>query len=360
MVLPQISIDIMEAYTALKPLGLFVIGTTFYGVFVFHFYRFLARKDIFELDLSKHNQARRPALRKTITVVFYVFKSLLLFPLFVFFWFLVMAGLLFLMGRNQSIDNVMLAAMGVVAAIRICSYYNSVLSTDIAKILPFALLGIMLIDNSLLRLPQTTDGIREAALRWETMIYYLGAVVTLEFVLRIASGVWGLLRRMVARKAEPQVESTGSKDDVAGPDRPDVPVDLPAHDRRSELGPDVLRVPATGLTAVAQSAGPQLTADKRARARARLPAREPELDLSGLSPEMVEVLEHINMRSANRAGARAVPHTPGADRKPPQAEAESGGSPHRRPGQQRVEQPLRQQTGAEYPGPRIGSDRVPE
>ena len=152
MELPQITIDLMGAYTALRPLALFVVGITVYGVFVFHFYRFLARKDILDLNLSKHNEARHPFLRKTVAMVFYMFKSLL-FPLLVFFWFLVMAGLLFLMGKNQSIDNVMLAAMGVVAAIRICSYYNGALSTDIAKILPFALLGIVLIDNSLIRIP---------------------------------------------------------------------------------------------------------------------------------------------------------------------------------------------------------------
>ena len=124
MVLPEIYLDPWEAYDALRPLALFVVSVTLYGVFVFHFYRFLARKDIFQLDLGRHNEAGHPFFRKTVAVAFYLFKNLFLFPLFVSFWFLIMSGLLLLMGKNNSIDSVMIAAIGIVAAIRICAYYN--------------------------------------------------------------------------------------------------------------------------------------------------------------------------------------------------------------------------------------------
>ena len=198
MVIPQITIDLMEAYATLGPLALIIGAITVYGVFVFNFYRFLARKDIFTLNLQKHNQARRPALRKTITVIFYVFKCLMLYPIFVFFWFTVMAALLYLLSRNQSVEIVMLVAMGVVGAIRTCSYYKEALATDIAKILPFALLGITLIDSSIIRVIDSTEGVREAVLRWETAIYYLVAVVALE--LNIEDGHRNL--RIHQRQAE--------------------------------------------------------------------------------------------------------------------------------------------------------------
>ena len=197
MVLPQLTIDLAEALAILGPLALIIGGITVYGVFVFNFYRFLARKDIFTLDLQKHNQTRRPALRKTISVIFYTFKCLMLYPVFVFFWFFIMAALLYVLSRNQSVEVVMLIAMGVVGAIRVCSYYQEALATDISKILPFALLGIMLIDNSVLRLVESTESVREAALQWETVIsmaYYLAFVVSLEFLLRMTSGVFTYFR----------------------------------------------------------------------------------------------------------------------------------------------------------------------
>ena len=210
MIIPELNLNVTDAYSALRPLALFAAGVALYGILVFHFYRFLARKDILKLDLSRHNQSRRPLLRKIISVIFYVLESLMLFPILIFFWFLVMAGLLFLMNSDRSIEGILLAAMGVVAAIRVSSYYNATLATDVAKILPLALLGIMLIDSSLIGLSESTEGIREAAVQWETMIYYLIGVVVLEFALRMASAAWGLFRG-TGEAAGPLVEPPGSR-----------------------------------------------------------------------------------------------------------------------------------------------------
>lgn len=215
MVFPQLTFDLMHAYETLGPLALIIGAITVYGIFVFNFYRFLARKDIITLDLQKHNQAKRPALRKTISVIFYVFTCLMLYPVFVFFWFAVMAFLLYLLSRNQSIEVVMLVAMGVVGAIRISSYYKEALATDISKILPFALLGIMLIDNSLIKVVESTESVRQAALQWEivvSLIYYLAFVVSLELLLRMISGAFNVFRngrkaRREARERQPKPEA---------------------------------------------------------------------------------------------------------------------------------------------------------
>ena len=235
MVLPEIYLYPWEAYEALRPMALFVVSVALYGVFVFHFYRFLARKDIFQLNLGKHSESSHPFLRKTVALLFYLFKSMFLFPLFVAFWFLVLAGLLLLMGKNHAIDSVMLSAIGVVAAIRVCAYYNGALATDIAKILPFALLGIMLIDSTLVRIPQSTDTIQLAAMHLETMIYYLSGVVALEFVLRILSGIFGLLRRSDAREepAEEPASPASAKVEQARPG-----ASVPAYIRRPVYGPE--------------------------------------------------------------------------------------------------------------------------
>ena len=299
MALPQITLNFMDALTSLRPLGLFVLGISVYGVFVFHFYRFLARKDIFDLDLSRHNHAKRPALRKTISVVFYMFKSLLVFPLFVFFWFLVIASLLLVMGKNQSIENVMLAAMGVVAAIRICSYYNSALSMDIAKILPFALLGIMLIDNSLLRVPQSIDTIQQAAPQLETMIYYLGAVVLMEFVLSMATAAVEFVRG-VSGAEDSRRETAG----LNGAAAEQVPLDVPDFISPSEPADsqELPRVPVTGLEAKVQVSAPRFMTEPPTETRVRPRPSSKEPDWSQLSPELYEVLEYVDRRSRNGSG----------------------------------------------------------
>ncbi len=194
MVLPQLTFDLMDALDIIGPLALIIGGITLYGVFVFNFYRFVARRDIITLDLQRHNQATHPTTRKALSVVFYVIRFLVIYPVFVFFWFCVMAGLLYVLSRNQSVDTVMLVGMGVVGAIRVSSYYTEALSTDIAKILPFALLGTMIVDSSVTRIFESTEGVQDATLSWETAIYYLVAVVALEAVLRLVTGIIRLLR----------------------------------------------------------------------------------------------------------------------------------------------------------------------
>ena len=284
MALPQISIDLIEASNVLGPLALVIVSIAVYGIFVFHFYRFVARKDMFSLNLQKHNQAKRPFLRKTISVVFYTFKFLLLYPIFVFIWFAVIAGLLYLMSRNQSIDNVMLAAMGVVGAIRVCSYYNGALSTDISKILPFALLGIMLIDNSIIQIPNSTEGVREAALRLDTVIYYLVAVVALELVLRILSGIVGWIRGRGKESQESEEAQAEPQD----------------QDWRGEYAPELASESPVGAPLVqVRPAREQLfMGEERAESPLNPEARAPEPDVEPQSPEVQEVMEWVRKRAA--------------------------------------------------------------
>ena len=152
---------------------------------IFRFYRFLAAKDIFKLDLSKHNQSSFQLVRKTIGLVLYTVKYLIMFPVFAFFWFLVLVVLLSFMSKDQQIENVMLVSMAIVGSIRVAAYYNEDLSRDLAKILPFAMLGIMLIDSSILASVSTSIGnIREIGTKFELILYYLILIVAMEFVLR--------------------------------------------------------------------------------------------------------------------------------------------------------------------------------
>lgn len=195
MEIPQI--NLIEAYAILRPLALLIVALAVYSVFIFKFYRFLARRDIIVLDLEKHNRSRLRAIRKLVSFVFYVWKFLILFPVFTFFWYMVLTALLLIMAKDQEAADVMLISMVVVGGIRFAAYYNEALSTDIAKILPFAMLGIMIIDSSYLgefTREAAFGKLGEAATNWENVIYYLIAIVLLEFVLRITYRIIRLSR----------------------------------------------------------------------------------------------------------------------------------------------------------------------
>ena len=171
----------------LLPLTFTIAGITAYALFVFRFYRFLARRDMFAFDDSRH-----PILRTALSVIFYM----LLYPVCVFVWFAVIAALLYLLSSEQP-DTIMLTAMGVVGAVRVCSYLSEALATDIARIVPFGLLSFMLLDTSLaLRDLEDSVGYAESLVenftlvQIETLAYYLIAVIALEFALRLLSMAW--------------------------------------------------------------------------------------------------------------------------------------------------------------------------
>ena len=143
------------------------------------------------LSSEKYEQSKFQLLRVMLHLVFYVCKYLILFPIVAFAWFVILTVLLAFLGKNQSIETILLIAMAVLSAIRVTAYYNEDLSKDLAKILPFALLGVFLIDLSYFSIGSSVGVMQQALLQWESIVYYLGFIVTLEFFLRVTSPIVG-------------------------------------------------------------------------------------------------------------------------------------------------------------------------
>ena len=177
-------IDWLEMYGLLKPLVLFVIGMAVYSIFIFKFYRFLARKNIFELNLKEKYGAG-----KFFSVIWYAIEHLVVFPFFVFVWFAVVSFLLMLLAKNQTAGGVLLISMALVASVRIGAYYHEDLSKDLAKMLPFALLAVFLVDIGFFSWSSSLELIKQVPSLWKTILYYLVFIVALELILRIVSSI---------------------------------------------------------------------------------------------------------------------------------------------------------------------------
>lgn len=181
--------NLAEATIALRPLIYFGLGMAVYSVLIFNFYRFLARKDIFELDLTRYEQARFRLFRTASHLIFYVGKYLILFPFVAFAWFVLLTVFLVFLSREQAIESTLLVSMAILSSIRITAYYNEDLSRDLAKMLPFALLGIFVVDLSYFSFQSSLDALQQAFNQWESIAYYLLFVIGLELALRISSPV---------------------------------------------------------------------------------------------------------------------------------------------------------------------------
>jgi hypothetical protein len=106
-------------------------------------------------------------------------------------WFAVLVVILSLLGQDQTPGNILLVSIALVSTIRATAYYNEDLSRDLAKMLPFAVLGLFLVSKSNLSLDISSGALNELDDHWRVIVYYLGFAVVLEFVLRVVYGIVG-------------------------------------------------------------------------------------------------------------------------------------------------------------------------
>ena len=189
-------LNVYDAIDLLRPVVVYILGMTVYAVFVFNFYRFVATRDMFQVDLSKYEESRFRWIRAFLQIVMYVVKYLIVFPVFAFFWFAILTLILTFLSKEQSFTEILLMALATVSAIRVASYYNEALSMDLAKILPFAVLGIFVVDTSFFTVSGSLDTLLEAESYMENILYYLAFLIALEFALRLIFGAAKMIRAL--------------------------------------------------------------------------------------------------------------------------------------------------------------------
>ena len=57
------NLNVALASTTLEPLACFIAGVAVYAIFVFNIYRFMGRRDIFDLNLKKYETSKNRSLR---------------------------------------------------------------------------------------------------------------------------------------------------------------------------------------------------------------------------------------------------------------------------------------------------------
>lgn len=176
----------MIATTYLELL-IFTIGIFFYVVFIWFFYRILSKRDLFKLDLSKYEipGVKWNRTKKAGSVFLYILKYGIAFPFYVGFWFAVLSVLMFVMTKDVPVRQIILISITLVSAVRIISYLNEDLSRDLAKLVPFALLAIFLIDPNFFSWGLLMERLAAmSSMGWE-ILQFLSFCIMLEWALRI-------------------------------------------------------------------------------------------------------------------------------------------------------------------------------
>ena len=124
-----------------------IVGIVLYSTFVFKFYRFLAKKDLIDADFSQYSLGFTGFMKRLIDGLLLIVQNILFAPFLISFWVLILAVILTLLSGGDDLYWNVLVATSVVGSVRVISYFSEDLARDVAKMLPFAVLGVFLVDS---------------------------------------------------------------------------------------------------------------------------------------------------------------------------------------------------------------------
>ena len=168
-------------------LFVFMFGVFIYAVFVWYFYKTLSKRDLFEINLEKYNlpETKHKTLGKVGSVLAYILKYGLIFPVYIFIWFIILSFFLFVLTEDVAIGHIIMVSVAIVSATRVISYYKEELAGDLAKLVPFALLAISFVDPNFFSVETTITRLSEVPALWSQILQFLAFSIILEWILRI-------------------------------------------------------------------------------------------------------------------------------------------------------------------------------
>lgn len=191
--------SIPEDQKILVTLVLYTVMILMYSIFIWKFYKFLACREIIQINLSKYNYSKHPVLEKVLAVVLYTLEYLVILPFLVIFWFGILSVFLLVLSESQDTQQILLISAAIIASTRVTSYISEDLSKDIAKILPFTVLAAFILGNSFFNSGGVIDKISQIPSLFNHILMFLVFIFVVEFSLR---GLYSIVQLM---KSEEEV-----------------------------------------------------------------------------------------------------------------------------------------------------------
>lgn len=193
--------SINSPYQLIFTLFIFTILIVLYSVLVWNFYRFLAKRDILELDLRQYSK-RYSSFTRLMSSLFFLVEYIIITPIVIITWYAMFSVFVLVLSEIDGLSHIVLVSAAIVASIRAASYYNQDLSKDIAKLFPFTLLVIFVTNPGFFSVSKMVTRFQEIPALFNVILTYLIFIVLLEVILRLVFTT----RIMLSRKPEDVVK----------------------------------------------------------------------------------------------------------------------------------------------------------
>lgn len=191
-------------------LSLYTIGIFMYCVFIWNFYKKLSKMDLFKLNLDRYrfDHSRWVWFKKLVSIFLYLLEYCVLFPIYIILWFGIMTFFLFIIAKNIEVKNILLISMSLVTTIRMASYYKQELATDISKLIPFALMAILITDPYFFSVQRVFERLYEIPSLLDNIFEFMVFVFFIEGLFRFIYLINLSLKKRLPKKREDDTEDT--------------------------------------------------------------------------------------------------------------------------------------------------------
>ena len=183
-----------EDQKVLFSLIVYTILILMYSIFIWKFYRFLASRDIIQLNLSQYNYSNHPIIEKFAAIGLYALEYLIILPFLVFFWFSILSIFLLVLSESQNTLQILLISAAIIASTRVTSYISEDLSKDLAKILPFTILAAFILGSSFFNAEGVIDKISQIPSLFDNIITFVVFIFIIEFIFRLLFSVFQFVK----------------------------------------------------------------------------------------------------------------------------------------------------------------------
>jgi len=163
----------------------YAIAMAIYAIVIWHYYRLLSKRDFFNYEDEDEGEGIGAWFRHFVDEIAFVFKYIIFFPLISFIFFAVFSLMLFLLSKEQTIQQILFIGAAVISATRITAYYNEDLSRDLAKMVPLALLGVFIVQADFFTTALLIDRVMQLPNFMIDIASFIVFFLVLEITLRI-------------------------------------------------------------------------------------------------------------------------------------------------------------------------------
>jgi hypothetical protein len=183
-------------------LGLYIFGMVIYVLVIWFFYRHLSKRELFTKKFTHPKSGFWAFLSGIWGFLMYLFKSLIVFPLISSLWFIVLGSFLLFLSKSDDVAHILLMSITIISVARVTAYFNEDLARDVSKLIPFALLGVFIVDPTYFTIQGVLDKFSSLPIYSHTLIQYLIAIVILEFGLRTLHNLIDMVVERDLKKTE--------------------------------------------------------------------------------------------------------------------------------------------------------------